>query len=288
MNKKITDLKSVSQKSTMVKSHYNKTDASNDVASLKSATAKPLRKRGSVQEGKPRIPRNVNFYRHLINAKAINENDIEWVLKLRTPAERSQEHKFEATVTQPFSLFGKELEGQQLKRTTSELGIRNRLHELPHLYLKRLGPTPGQSTVQFESGLRDYGFSTERLQSLEKNWKNIPKKDRNEPPKMYPSYAETLHIKNWTTKNLLIETHSGFDGCQNYPKYGELTGKLPKNVCGIKHLLSSPGQTMSTLDWQLSMRNYGSTSKSKIEGENETEERLLGELKKVNRRPKRL
>jgi len=288
MDKKTIDLKDSNRKSNFVKSYQPKVDTGNSGPSPKASTAKPLGKRSSVQDGKPRIPRNVNFYRHLINDKFTNENDIDFVLKLRTPMDGSQTFKIEPTVTQPFSVFGRELEGQKMTRTASDLGSRNKLHQIPHLYLKRTGPTQGQSTVQFESGLRDYGFSTDRLKSLEKNWTNIPKKDRNEPAKMYPSYGETVQIKNWTTKNLLIETHAAFEGYQNYPKYADFTARHPKNVSEIKHMLSSPGQLMSSLDWQLSFRNYHEKPKSKVNRESDDDERQLGELKKVNRRPKRL
>ena len=31
------------------------------------------------------IPKNINFYRHLMDNKFANENGVEWVLKLRSP-----------------------------------------------------------------------------------------------------------------------------------------------------------------------------------------------------------
>lgn len=34
---------------------------------------------------KSKIPRNVNYYRHLLDAAYITENDINWVLRLRDP-----------------------------------------------------------------------------------------------------------------------------------------------------------------------------------------------------------
>ncbi len=45
------------------------------------------------QEAK--IPRNLNYYRHLLEANYINENDINWVLKLRD----SKKYKSEKFIT---------------------------------------------------------------------------------------------------------------------------------------------------------------------------------------------
>jgi hypothetical protein len=62
--------------------------------------------------------------------------------------------------------------------------------------------------INFETGLRSYK-STDKLYEKEKNWRNIPKKDKSgELPKLYPSYQETMNIKNWTTKNPKIPMHS--------------------------------------------------------------------------------
>jgi hypothetical protein len=42
-----------------------------------------------------KIPRNLNYYRHLLEANYINENDINWVLKLRD----SKKYKSEKFIT---------------------------------------------------------------------------------------------------------------------------------------------------------------------------------------------
>jgi hypothetical protein len=42
-----------------------------------------------------KIPRNLNYYRHLLEANYINENDINWVLKLRD----SKKYKSEKLIT---------------------------------------------------------------------------------------------------------------------------------------------------------------------------------------------
>jgi len=244
-----------------------------------------------IQEARsPKIPRNVNFYRHLINDKYASEHDIEWVLKLRSPKESGSKYKMEPTTTQAFSFDGRELEGQKLGRTYSDLNGKNQLHQVRHLFFNRIGPTPTQGGVYFETGLRSYESSSDKLKALENNWRGVPRKDKNEYPTMYPSYQETLKIKTWSTKNLTINTHTGFEGYLNYPKYDELYDRQLKNVSDVKHLLKAPGQLMSSADWQLSMRQYGSKQKKTEANENTTtgSHRALGELKKVNRKPGRL
>lgn len=235
----------------------------------------------------PKIPRNVNFYRHLIFDKYSSESDIEWVLKLRSPAESSKSFKMEPTSTQPFSLYGRELEGQKMRRVASDIETKNPLHQVHHLLVHRMGPTPNKGSVQFETGLRSYGASSEKLRALEKSWSSIPKKDRNEFPTLYPSYEETNKIKVWSTKNLAIQTHTGFEGYLSYPKYDDIYDRQIKNVSEVKHLLRSPGQLMSTADWQLSMRQYGERKTTK-DKENANSEKSLGELKKISRKPKRV
>jgi len=87
-------------------------------------------------------------------------------------------------------------------------GKEKKLYQVQHLLVHRVGPTANLGSVQFESGLRSYGSSSDKLKTLEKSWKNLPKKDRQEFPAHYPSYEETAKIKTWSTKNLSIQTHS--------------------------------------------------------------------------------
>jgi len=142
------------------------------------------------------IPRNVNYYRHLIEDHYATEHGIEWVLKLRSPkSELDLTKKLESTTPNAPSFYGKKLESQNLLRTTIDLENKGGLFQLNHLLSKRIGPTPTRSQVNFETGLRVSG-STDKLRNLERKWTNIPKKDKaNELPQLYPSYEETLKIK---------------------------------------------------------------------------------------------
>jgi len=227
------------------------------------------------------IPRNVNFYRHLINDKYASENDIEWVLKLRSQ-EGANKAKLEQTSTQPFGFDGKTIEAQKEGRVTLDLDSKNHLHQVQHLFLNRTGATPSQGTVFFETGLRSYGSSSERLRGLERNWRTAAKKDRHDFPTLYPSYDETLKVKTWSTKNLDIKTHTAFDGDQNYPKYGELYYRQTRNVQDVRHILKAPGKLMATANWELSMRQYGENVKPREYYEQEDMKKTLGPLKKVN------
>jgi len=83
-------------------------------------------------------------------------------------------------------------------------------------------------------------------------------------PQLYPSYEDTLKIKSWSTKNLQIKTYGAFEGYLNYPKYTEICENQPKNLSESKHLYY-PGQLMSTVNWELSMREYGDRQKHKTE-----------------------
>lgn len=100
------------------------------------------------------------------------------------------------------------MESQNLKKTAIDLESASSLHQVAHLLVHRMGPTPTCGQVNFETGLRSYG-STDKFKDLEKKWTNIPfKAKKNELPQLYPSYNETLKIKSWSTKNLSIKTHS--------------------------------------------------------------------------------
>jgi len=235
-----------------------------------------------------RIPRNVNFYRHLINDKYASENDIEWVLKLRSTPDDGRVFKMEPTSTQVFSFDGRGIEAQKSGRTVMDLDTKNHLHQAPHLFLNRIGPTPSQGCVYFETGLRNYGVESENLRKLERNWSNVPKKDRNEYPSMYPSYNETMKMKSWSTKNLNIPKHTGFEGDLNLPKYGELCERQTKNVSEIRHLLIGPAKLMPAIDWQLSMRHYGDKTKPREFYEYENRLKTQGQVKRVNRKVKEI
>jgi len=252
-------------------------------------STKPHTTRHENEARSPKIPMNVNFYRHLINDKYSSEHDLEWVLKLRSPnSENKSTFKNEPTTTQPFSFDGRGIEAQKNGRATSELDSKNQPHQLQHLYRHRIGATPSQGPVYFETGLRNYGSSSDKLRDLERTWRNAPKKDKQEYPSLYPSYNETLKIKSWSTKNLAIETHTGFEGSLNYPKYGEIYDRQTKNVSDVRHLLKAPGKLMATADWELSMRHYGDRAKPKEFTEHVERQKVLGQLKKVNRKTEKV
>jgi len=258
-----------------------------DIA-LPSGTTRALSTKHENEAKGPRIPRNVNFYRHLITDNHCNENEIEWVLKLRSPPNGETKHKMEPTAAQPFGFDGKIIESQKNGRLVSDLDNNNQLHQVNHLFFHRTGPTASQGNVQFETGLRSYGGSSDKLKTLEKTWRGTSKKDRKEFPTMYPSYEETNKIKQWSTKNLQIQTHTAFEGYLTFPKYGELYDRQVKNVSEVRHLLRGPNQFMATADWQLSMRQYASKTPAAKAGDGEDKPPSLGELKKVNRKPGRI
>jgi len=256
-----------------------------DVGAI-SLNTKPLSTKHENEATGPKIPRNVNFYRHLITDNHCNEHEINWVLELR-PIDGKKRNKMEPTTLAPFAFDGKTIEAQKDGRLISDLDGKNELHQVNHLYLHRIGATPSQGSVQFETGLRSYGASSDKLKTLERTWKNNAKKDRKEFPTMYPSYEETNKIKQWSTKNLTIQTHTAFEGHLTYPKYGELYDRQVKNVSEVRHLLRGANQFMATADWQLSMRQYGNPQKTPKQN-NEDQPASLGELKKVNKKPGRL
>jgi len=120
---------------------------------------------------------------------------------------------------------------------------------------------------------------------MEKKWNPTPKKDRkDEQILMYPSYEETREIHAWTTKNKEIKTHDAFDGRNSFPKY-EIDKKASKNLAEVGHLFTASGTTAPMINWQLSMRNYDNPNKLDMPSKQLGE---LGELKKVNRQPKRI
>jgi len=47
---------------------------------------KSTRSRAATREKGYTLPRNVNFYRHLINDHDATEHGLEWALKLRSPS----------------------------------------------------------------------------------------------------------------------------------------------------------------------------------------------------------
>jgi len=273
---------------TLLKSPPPKLEQIKEEGSAPRLSIKPNTTRHDTEIKSPKIPRNVNLYRHLINDKYSSESDVEWVLKLRSANENKSTFKMEQTAPQVFSFDGKGLEGQKDGRHTSDLDSRTHVHQLQHLFRHRLGATPDQGTVYFETALRSYGSSSDKLRELERNWRNAPKKDRQEYPSMYPSYNETVKVKSWSTKNLSIQTHTGFEGSLNFPKYGELYDRQTKNVSDVRHLLKAPGKLMATADWELSMRHYGDTSKPREVTEQIEKEKVLGKVKKVTKKPNKV
>ena len=82
------------------------------------------------------------------------------------------------TAAQPFGFDGKTIESQKAGRLVSDLDNNNELHQVSHLFFHRTGATASQGSIQFETGLRSYGTSSDKLKTLEKTWKNTSKKDR--------------------------------------------------------------------------------------------------------------
>jgi len=264
--------------------HHPAPNKSHSFDENSSKKAKSLTKPKLKESKSIKIPRNVNFYRHLLTEQNASEHGIEWALQLRSPLGNQQNiGKPEPTSIIPFSISDKSLEGQTDKRNTLDLDNKGDLHGVIHLINHRMGPTPSKGTVNFESALRTYGNSSEALKTMEKKWCPLPKRERLwEPAQLYPSYEETRRLTNWSTKNQNIKTHSAFDSLTNYPKYG-LNKSSSKNIAEIAHLFAEKGQTVPNMNWQSSMRNYASTNKIKLPEEGE-----LGELKKVNKKPNRL
>lgn len=80
------------------------------------------------------------------------------------------------TSAQGFSFSDKTLESQVEKRQVTDIDSKNNLHQLSHLLMHRMGPSPSRGSVQFETGLRSYGSASTALRNLEKNWRATPKK----------------------------------------------------------------------------------------------------------------
>jgi hypothetical protein len=98
------------------------------------------------------------------------------------------------------------LKSQSEKKTTIDLDDGSQLYQVNHLLIHRIGPTPSKGQVIFETGLRTYGVS--EFKEREKKWSTVPHKDKkDELPRLYPSYEDTLKIKTWSTKNLQIKTY---------------------------------------------------------------------------------
>ena len=101
---------------------------------------------------------------------------------------------------------GIKLKSQNEKKTAIDLESVNNLHQVNHLLLHRIGPTPSKGQVNFEIGLRTYG--AQEFKEKEKKWTTVPHKDKkDELPRLYPSYEDTMKIKTWSTKNLQIKTY---------------------------------------------------------------------------------
>jgi len=60
------------------------------------------------------IPKNINFYRHLIDSVYANESGVEWVLKLRSPTESDLHKKLDTYFSKEMSYIL--LEVQQIHR----------------------------------------------------------------------------------------------------------------------------------------------------------------------------
>jgi len=236
----------------------------------------------TTRETNTAIPRNVNFFRHLTSDYNANEPTLQWALKLRSPSCFDLNHKMEATSVQPFSVSEKPIKCQEQHKMTVDLNTKNQLYKVNHLLMNRIGETPSHGVVHFETNLRSYGCSSEKLMGLEKKWTTIPYREKKDKPiQMYPSLNETRRIKNWSTKNLNIRTHSAFDGYNNYPQYDDLDKPPNKNLSGIAHLFTTSGQNIPLLTWQLSMRNYDNPKSQRS-----TSRGPLEELKNL-RKPKK-
>jgi len=280
MQKQFPNQLAVVNEDSMINDHApHRTKGSDENFGKKAKTSQRSNKANS--KSTSNIPRNVNFYRHLLNDTNANEHGVEWALQLRSPT--STFFKGEGTTTQPFAMGDRTLECQTQKKTTLDITNKAELHKITHLISHRLGATPSNGTVNFEAGLRSYGSSSDSFKNLEKRWCSIPKTASIKSDILaYPSYEETSKIKSWTAKNTTIKMHSAHDTLNSFPTYG-LTKCANKNLAEIAHLFTAPGKTMPSLNWQLSMRNYGEPIKIKTDSN-----KTLGDLKKVNRKPHRL
>jgi len=146
----------------------------------------------TTRETNTAIPRNVNFFRHLTSDYNANEPTLQWALKLRSPSCFDLNHKMEAykifpcflfkifirTSVQPFSVSEKPIKCQEQHKMTVDLNTKNQLYKVNHLLMNRIGETPSHGVVHFETNLRSYGCSSEKLMGLEKKWTTIPYREK--------------------------------------------------------------------------------------------------------------
>eukprot|EP01017_Pseudomicrothorax_dubius_P043316 TRINITY_DN7190_c0_g1_i4.p1 TRINITY_DN7190_c0_g1~~TRINITY_DN7190_c0_g1_i4.p1 ORF type:complete len:256 (-),score=51.66 TRINITY_DN7190_c0_g1_i4:188-955(-) len=199
-----------------------------------------------------KIPRNVNLYRHLIDGFASTDDEIEWVLKLRTTSNELTE-KLARIPNATFGVFDKKLEGSQAPKEPTDLGWHGNSGAVNHLINHRIGPTAHGSLVAFETNLRK---PDNKYKEKERGWSNVPFKDRHEYPSYLPPLKEelrmTMEAKSKGEKPK-IQRKTALEGHLDYPSY---TFKVnTKNVNDMRHLHYS-GNFQSAIDFDTGLRYY--------------------------------
>jgi hypothetical protein len=247
----------------LMKSDHRRNKSQQLDAFAKMGSSKDLRTSSQVgSERKLNIPRNVNFYRHLMESISISEKGVEWVIHLRSPMKA--EPRTGSTIPNGFSFGDKKLKCQETSNKSAyDLETKTDIHNVSHLLVHRIGPTPACGQVSFETGLRRHA-STGKLRDLERGFTTVPKLSRKDDfPKFYPSYEEMNNIKGGTTKTPDLKAQSKesnkVEGYLNYPKYMDVQKSHPKNIGNIRHLYEG-GKSMNMVSWELSMRNDTNSS----------------------------
>lgn len=223
-------------------------------------------------EVRNKLPRNVNEYKHLMHGSMTSEASLEWVLELR-----AQEAAVKAKTHSPSgapTFLKREVTNTHCPATEHDQGphillveqqeVRKRAAEVEHLARHRLGLPANGSQLAFECSLRPDVGDTSRPK-----WSSLPYKSRNgdtDIPRFFPplnTIAANPDLKRSHSSGLLykgagIPMETVFEGMHRaYPELKDSASY--KKTCLARHLFT-PGKMVSTLNWEIGLRNYKAKS----------------------------
>ena len=235
---------------------------------------------------KPKIPKNINEYKHLMNNFQLSQADLDWTLDLRTYMD-SKTHRMNQTNFNPPSFYETDL--NKYKRR-SRMGVsdpflvKENTFQLSHLVKHRIDC----SQLDFESTLRSFKMPTgvKTVKHLA-TWKSIaytPKTDRSEyflPPviqcdkenlkrmdkyvlrKYIPTYVQsycgTQQIKR---KKMILDNNSTLDYFGDHLSMNKYSQHYDvNNIQSIRHILSDHSNSMSQFEIGL-REGYEQTTKT--------------------------
>lgn len=219
-------------------------------------------------EGRNKLPRNVNEYKHLMHGSMTSEASLEWVLELR-----AQDSAIKAKMHSPSgapSFVKREVTNQHCAVPDHSQGphvllvdtesVRKRSSDVQHLARHRLGVPANGSQLAFESSLRPEVSAASRPK-----WTSLPFKARNgdtDIPRFFPPLStiaanEVLkrsHSSGLLYKGAGIPMETVFEGMHKaYPELKD--AESYKRTCLHRHLFT-PGKMVSTLNWEVGLRSY--------------------------------